>query len=92
MIAVYYILRCNPFFFGTDGDGHSVFVGAADFVMNAFKMCKDNGFLLNLQKEPYILRVRNISSLEEQGYGNIKRLSSCHYVYKLYICAIVVLY
>ncbi len=30
MIAVYYILRCNPFFFGTDGDGHSVFVGAAD--------------------------------------------------------------
>ena len=24
--------------------------------------------------------------------GNIKRLSSCHYVYKLYICAIVVLY
>lgn len=60
--------------------------------MNAFKQCKDNGFLLNLQKGPYILRVRNISSLEEQGYGNIKRLSSCHYVYKLYICAIVVLY
>lgn len=60
--------------------------------MNAFKQCKDNGFLLNLQKEPYILRVRNISSLEEQGYGNIKRLSPCHYVYKLYICAIVVLY
>ena len=91
MIAVYYILRCNPFFFGTDGDSFPLYL-CISFVMNTFKQCKDNGFLLNLQKEPYILRVRNISSLEEQGYGNIKRLSSCHYVYKLYICAIVVLY
>ncbi|EGF51514.1 hypothetical protein HMPREF9445_02007 [Bacteroides clarus YIT 12056] len=35
------------------------------FVMNAFKMCKDNGFLSNLQKEEYILLARNLPSLKE---------------------------
>lgn len=30
MIAVADILRCNPFFFGTNGDGHSVLVATAD--------------------------------------------------------------
>ena len=71
MIAVNHVLRCDAFLLGTDGDGHSVFVGATDeeyvFLLQAEVAYIDVGRYINACQEADVYRAVGVRKCRCDG-------------------------
>ena len=86
MVTVYYVLWSNAFFFGTDGDGHSVFIRTSD---------KDHIFFFQTQVA-YVDVSRDIDSCQMADvYRSVgirqSRSDGCSLEFFFHICIVIVL-